>query len=557
MNRPSLRIAELSHVSRRLRRLQLSLAQATLVLLTAVACLGRCYAQTDDVDIQRGLTAHWPEVAAPFDLPASDAPQFGTGEFSVAMWMQSDEVDDKLPGDLLSQYDSARRRGFHVTLKCNPGVASNQANWRHLQFGIDDDRVSPWRDCGRPGNAILAFAMAVHDGVLYAGTCEPGPRESGRVYRYDDSGHQWLDCGAPDRSNAVTALAVHQGQLYAGTGKYRLAGSALPESENTVLGGRVFRFEGDNRWTDCGQLPDTEAVGGLIVYRGLLYASSLYRPAGFFCHEGQSNWRALPVPERMDPTTSALVPQRVEALTVYDGYIYASSYDGGHVYRFDGQQWSDCGQLGDNTQTYSFAQYAGHLHTGTWPSGRVYRWDESTSGWADAGRLGEEREVMGMLVHNGRLIAGTLPLAEVYSFEGGDTWKRLGRLDNTPDVTYRRVWTMAEHAGEVFCSTLPSGHVYAFSAGRQVAWEQALSSDWHHVAAIKSLDRLSLYVDGHRVAETAAFDANSYNLENSVPLRIGNGANGRWHGQLRDVRVYRVALSAAEIAALATVQPNR
>jgi hypothetical protein len=170
--------------------------------------------------------------------------------------------------------------------------------------------------------------------------------------------------------------------------------------------------------------------------------------------------------------------------------------------------------------------------------------------------LGEEREVMGMLVHNGRLLAGTLPLAEVYSYEGDATWKRLTRLDHTPDVTYRRAWTMAEHAGEVFCSTLPSGRIYAFSAGHQVAWERSLSSDWHHVAAIKSTDRLSLYVDGHPVAETATFDANSYNLENSVPLRIGNGANGHWHGQLRDVRIYQVALSAAEIETLAAAKPH-
>jgi hypothetical protein len=239
---------------------------------------------------------------------------------------------------------------------------------------------------------------------------------------------------------------------------------------------------------------------------------------------------------------------------VHEGFLYASSYDGGHVYRFDGRDWTDCGQLGDNTQTYSFAQYEGGLYTGTWPSGRVYRWDETTKDWTDVGRLGEEREVMGMLVHNGRLLAGTLPLAEVYSYEDGDTWKRLTRLDDTPDVTYRRAWTMAEHDGEVFCSTLPSGRVFAFSAGRQVAWEKSLSSDWHHVVAIRSADRLILYVDGRRVAETAAFQANNYLLDNSAPLRVGNGMNGRWNGSLRDVRIYQRTLNAAEIEVLASQQ---
>jgi hypothetical protein len=518
-------------------------------------CANHGVAQTIDVDVQAGLVAHWPVVETALEVPADEAPRLGAGEFTLALWMQSDDGADRLPGDLLCQYDPTQRRGFHLTLKSNLGVTTTQANWRHLQFGIDDDRMTAWRNCGRPGQALLAFALAVHDGTLYAGTCEPGKGESGHVYRYAPAGDQWLDCGTPDASNSVTSLAVHQGQLYAGTGKYRLAGSALPESENTALGGRVFRYAGGAQWIDCGQLPQTEAVGGLVVYRGQLYASSLYRPAGFFRYEGQTHWSSLPVPQRVDPASSLPGPQRVEALMVHEGFVYASSYDGGHVYRFDGQDWTDCGQLGDNTQTYSFAQYDGRLYAGTWPSGRVYRW-EDLGRWTDVGRLGEEREVMGMLVHNGRLVAGTLPLAEVYAYEGGDTWKRLTRLDHTPDVTYRRAWTMAEHDGELFCSTLPSGHVFAFSAGRQVAWGHSLSSAWHHVVATKSAEGLALYVDGQQVAQTPAFDAASYRLDTAAPLRVGNGMNGRWNGRLREVRVYQRALNAAEVETLAGQLPE-
>src|SRR5262249_15244424 len=152
-----------------------------------------------------------------------------------------------------------------------------QANARHLQFGIDDGKQTEWADCGRPGKAVLVFALTAQAGHLYAGTCEPGKGESGRVYRYAGDG-RWADCGAPAPCNAVTALAVHGGRLYAGTGKYRLAGSALPESENPHPGGRVYRYDGGTKWSDCGQLPGAEAVGGLAVYRGRLYASSLYRP---------------------------------------------------------------------------------------------------------------------------------------------------------------------------------------------------------------------------------------------------------------------------------------
>jgi len=550
-------------------------------LIAAVALLVSCEAPAqikNSTSLQRGLVAHWPlagdardvisegnpalvrgavnfRAAGPstafkgcgtwLEVPAGRAPRLGKGEFSLAVWMQSDEVSDVAPGDLLSQYDPAKRRGFHLTLKSNLGVTSNQANWRHLKFGIDDDRATEWGDRGRPGRALFAFALATHEGALYAGTCEPGKTESGRVYRYA-SAQKWADCGALDGANSVTAFAVHQGALYAGTGKYRVAGSALPESENTALGGRVFRYAGQRRWIDCGQLPQTEAVGGLVVFRGRLYASSLYKPAGFFRYEGGTRWTDCGTPDG----------RRVQALTVHDGFLYASSYDGGHVYRYDGQGWSDCGQLGDNTQTYSFASHEGRLHAGTWRSGRVFRFEDMGQ-WTDLGRLGEELEVMGMVVHNGRLIAGTLPLAEVHSYEGGTTWKRLARLDLTPEVKYRRAWTMAEHGGEVYCSTLPSGHVFAFAAGRQAAWGRSLSSAWHHVAAVKSASRLTLFVDGKPVAESAAFDAADYDLETTAPLRIGAGANGPFNGRLTDLRIYHRSLDSAEIRRLAAKRPKR
>lgn len=544
------------------------------------------------VELQRDLVAHWPlagnaqpvvgggtqpaaihgtvqwDATRPaaviqgrdtwLEVPAEKAPRLGPGDFSVALWMQSDDPSDVLPGDLISQYDPLQRRGFHLTLKSNPGVTSNQSNWRHLQFGIDDNRISDWTDCGRPGTALFAFALATHDGALFAGTCETGKADPGRVYRYAGAG-KWIDCGAPDRANSVTSFAVYNGELYAGTGKYRIAGSALAESENTALGGRVFRYAGRDRWVACGQLPGTEAVGGLVVFQGKLYASSLYQPAGFFRYEGGTQWTACPVPVTAPMTIRGIAlpaAKRIVPVTVHDGYLYGGSYDGGNVYRFDGTQWEDLGLVGTNTQTYSFTRYQGRLHAGTWPSGRVYRLEDSGR-WTDLGRLGEELEVMGMVVHNGRLLAGTLPLAEIYSFDYEGTWRRLARLDPTPEVRYRRAWTMAEHDGEVFVSTLPSGKVFSFSAGQQATWGHSLSAAWHHVVAVKSGQRLTLYLDGERVSQSPDFEAAGYNLNTDAPLRIGAGANGTFNGRLAGVRIYRRTLNAAEIEQLATPPPTR
>lgn len=493
----------------------------------------------------------WKSVTTPLEVPRAEAPDFGTQDFTLALWLKADEGPG---GDLMSQYDAAKRRGFHLTLKSNPGVVSNQPNWRHLQFGIDDSRDAGWIDCGRPGKALFAFSLAVHEGVLYAGTCEPGPGDRGRVYRYE-GGDRWIDCGAPDGSNSVTALAVFEGALYAGTGKYRVAGSSLPESENTTFGGRLFRYGGEDQWIDCGQLPATEAVGGLVVHEGNLHATSLYQPAGFFRYEGGLEWKSLPVPTGPDNTTSEIVQKRVVPVTVHGDHLYAGSYDGGQVYRFDGSGWTNCGQVGDNTQTYSFASFGGALTVGTWPSGRVFRFD-GIERWTDLGRLGEELEVMGMLVHNGRFLAGTLPLAEVYQYESGTEWKRLVRLDQTPEVKYRRAWTMAEHDGRVYVSALPSGHIHSFGAGTQVQWGHSLSEGWHHVAAVKTREALVLYLNGKEVARSAGKDLSHYDLTSDVPLRLGDGVNGPLAGELADVYLYRKSLTDQDIADLANERPS-
>jgi hypothetical protein len=276
-----------------------------------------------------------------------------------------------------------------------------------------------------------------------------------------------------------------------------------------------------------------------VVFRGNLYAGSLYRPAGFFRYEGETKWTDCGVPDG----------KRVEALGVWNGHLYATSYDAGRVYRYDGAKWTDCGQLGDpkeNTQTYSFAVYEGRLYVGTWRSGRVYRF-EDVNRWTDVGRLGEELEVMGMLVHNGRLLAGSLPLAEVYSYEGDAVWRKLLQLDKTPDVRYRRAWTMAEHQGKVFCSTLPSGKIFSTEAGKSVFADRPLAPGWRHVAAVKERGALTLYVDGKQIAQSVPFDPKDFDLTNDRPLRIGFGANDYFHGQMRDVRLYRGALTRDEI----------
>ena len=476
-------------------------------------------------------------------VPHAPELKLGTGDFSISLWVHTDKLLDDDLGDLLSKFDPVTRTGFHLTLRNNTGATNSLANWRQLQFGIDQHTEPVWTDAGRPGQSIFGFSMAVQDGALFVGTCEADPGRAGSVYRYAGPS-KWIDLKLPNQANSVSSLAVFDGKLYAGTAKYRLKGSALAESENPNLGGQIFRLDGADQWTPCGHFPEAEGIGGMTVYKGRLYASSLYKPAGFFRYEEDGKWTSLAPPDG----------KRTESMGVHNGYLWATSYDNGNIYRYDGETWADLGLTGDSTQNYSFAEYQGQLYVGTWPSGKVYRLN-SQDKWEDWGRLGMELEVMGMLNHNGKLYAGTLPLAEVYRLDGDREWARLRQLDPT-DTKYRRVWTVAQFAGQAYWSTLPTGHIFAMETGKCVTYDRELPAGWRHLAAVKSGGVLRLFVDGKRVAESTPFDPAALNLANDQPLRIGAGTGANFKGQLSNLRLFGQSLTDADIAVLAAEQQS-
>ncbi len=498
-------------------------------------------------------TAQFNGIDAWLEVPSSKSLKLGAGDFSVAAWIHTpSELDDVL-GDVMTCYDPATRTGFTISLMNYAGVTSAQSNWRNVLFGIDAGHVeSAWTDRGRPGQNRYVKSLVVFDGNLYAATWEPGAGARGHVYRYK-GGTRWVDCGSPDKANAITGMAVYKGRLYAGSETYSGGGSSLPLSPNTSHGGSVFRYEGGTRWSDCGKIADVRSVSGLAVFKGKLYAgtgtSSAWRneangggfedkprTRGMYRYDGDGRWTSCGCPGL-----------RVVHLSVHNGHLYGLSYDGGGFFRYEGgTKWTRLGPVTDTTQIYGTAIYEGSLFAGTWPTGSVFRY-AGPQKWVHAGRLGMEKEVMGMAVYNGKLYAGTLPFADVYRYDGGSKWTTTGRLDNTPDVRYRRAWSMAVFEGKLFCGVLPSGHVLSLEAGKSVTYDRALSSGWHHLAAIRKGNRLRLSIDGKRVAESSRFDPAAFNLSTEGPLKIGLGQHDFFNGEMKDVRIYRRALSRSEI----------
>ncbi|MFN0168979.1 MAG: LamG-like jellyroll fold domain-containing protein [Bryobacteraceae bacterium] len=474
------------------------------------------------------------------EVPDAPALRLGTGDFTLSAHLFTEPDLDDVVGSIASQYDPATRRGLTLSVKDNC-VTTAQSNHRNLHFGIDNGRHDQqWTPCGRPGNSVYDMALCVHRGELFAGTCEPGPGESGHVYRYAGDG-RWIDCGRPDACNAISSLASWNGHLYAGSAKYRLAGSSLAESENPHLGGKVFRYEADGRWADCGKLGQSPAVACLTVFKGKLYASSLYAPAGTFRYEGGREWVDCGTPQGL----------RVEAMAVYNGHLFGTGYDKGQIYKYlGGREWAIVGTLPNTTQTYGFAIYQGRLYVSTWPGATVFRF-EGDDRWTAVGKPGDEKESMALAVYNGKMYVGTLPLAEVHRYETEGRWTRMAQLDTTPNVRYRRAWSMAVFQGKLFCGTLPSGGVFSMEAGRNSTDDRELAPGWRHIAAVRAGNRLRLYVGGVEVAASSTFARADYDLTNKKPLLLGSGDHDHLLGRLRDVRLYRRALSIQEIGSLA------
>ncbi|GIT31374.1 MAG: hypothetical protein Ct9H300mP1_34200 [Planctomycetaceae bacterium] len=114
------------------------------------------------------------------------------------------------------------------------GVTSAQSNWRNVLFGIDAGHVeSAWTDRGRPGqNRYVKSRVCVRREPV-RGHVGAGAGARGHVYRYK-GGTRWVDCGSPEKANAITGMAVYKGRLYAGSETYSGGGLAAALTEHVT-----------------------------------------------------------------------------------------------------------------------------------------------------------------------------------------------------------------------------------------------------------------------------------------------------------------------------------
>lgn len=456
-------------------------------------------------------------------------------------------------GSLMSCFDPETRHGAELGVAHGASTTS-QSNVANVEFGVDWGSEPRWSDLGRPEHSIGVFALAVHAGRLYAGCLSDDGL--GRVHEWDGG---WRDLLGAGGANCVSALASHEGSLYAGTTRYRTGGSAMQIPDNDEPGGEVLRLEQDGSWSSCGRLPGCDAVAALVTYGGYLYAAATYQQGVW--RLGSRGWEPCGSPGRRLLTLGIhegrlvgggndhLDPDEAIELT-RQGIVtpQQSEAGGGGVFALTPDlEWEAWGMQPDTTQIYSLTTSHGRLCASTWPNGLVFELGENGE-WTSTGRLGSETEVMGLATYNGSLYGGTLPHAQLHRRDRNG-WTRVGTVDVTPKVLYRRAAGLALHDGALIVGTLPSGRVHAMRVGDVVTRDVSLAPGWHHLCVTYDAHAVRLYVDGEPAMRKHQPDGTRAPLPDR-PLTVGAGSRGPFAGLLRNLRVFSRSLSIAEVEEL-------
>ncbi len=521
-------------------------------------------------------------VRAHLEVPANEALRFGTGDFAVSVWVHTEANVDDAIGNVLELYDPARRRGITLAINSSASGYLSQSNDRHVYFGIDNAKLSEWEDCGRPSpsSPYVSNSMIVYKGHLYAAVIEGATEADWRqVYRYE-GGKKWVSCGqvGTERNTGVGPLFVHEGELHAATTTY----DWTRVQSGTFDPGRVYRYAGGTTWLDCGQPnPSNRTLNSASSFKGKIYVGSGPKIWGVSVQEEDKTWKESIRFEKSGPRKCF-----PHAMARFNDVLYTAFQN---AYAFDGTEWHYAGvpvEPEAKLQTHSFAVFRGSLIAGTWPLAKVASY-QGGQRWEEMGRVGEDgTEVNSLVVYNGKLYGGSIPRAEVCRYDDQPQWTSLRRFYSPPGWVpvpptenggnptrpelneWSRVTSMTVHRGRLFASIgnctssvkdTPAdirGSVHCIEAGKCVSYDQELPPGWRHLTAMRDGSRLKLYVDGKLAVESSEFPAAEYDLSTDQPLRIGAGQIDYFRGRMADLRLYRRALSPAEIGRLASAQPE-
>lgn len=395
------------------------------------------------------------------EVPARNSLKLGTGDFTICAHVYTEEQPNDVIGDVLDMYDPAARRGITLSINSSAGGFQSQGSDRHVYFGIDNAHLSDWRDCGRPSEAsnYISESMTVYRGKLYAATTGGKTQADwGHVYRYE-GGDKWVDCGqlGNGRAQGVGPMIVHEGDLYAVT--WTVDWTRV--REDGFDPGRVYRYLGGTAWEECGQPSDSRTLNCIASYRGKLFAGGGPDTWGVFTQDVDHKWKPSIVFEKSGPRRCFPHSMAVFNGKLFTGYPVA--------YAFDGQEWKYVGQPFDydnaGLQLYCFAPHQGRLCVGSWPEGKVAVY-EGGEKWHEIGRVGVDgTEVNGLVVYNGKLYGGSMPRAEVCRYDGDTKWTSLKRFYSPegwqPGIPYKSNRKQVNEWVRLTSLTIYNGRLFA------------------------------------------------------------------------------------------------
>ncbi len=496
------------------------------------------------------------------EISPSHSLNLGQGDFTLSAWVWTAPDTEDVLGDIVTQFDPLRRRGFNLSLKSSAGGYSSHGDDRHVFFGIDDGRISGWEDCGRPSptSNYVSNSLTVFNGDLYAANTDAAREEDwSHVFRYH-GGRKWENCGRVGdlRTRGVGPMIVHRGHLYAATWNYDWTRVGIEQAGQPPYQAdfcRVHRYGGGMRWEDCGQPGRCHRLFGLASFRGRLYVTAEDRRV--YVYDDNRTW-----------SECGRFPNYAHPMGAHNGKLYVGVLNPAGVWEYDGAAWRSLGnpQASEEVcnQIHAIQPYRGQLHVTTWPQGHVVRLGPDKQ-WTDCGRLGDALEINGLVVYNGKLYGGSIPRSEVFRYDDGIAWTSMGRFLEPAEYEFKnpnewaRVTSLTVYGGKLFASmgSCTSSHldapadfrgkIFAMQAGQCVSYDRDLGPGWKHLTAVRRGDRLELYLNGSREAESARSDPAAYDLSTNAPLRIGAGETDYLSGRIREVRLYRGALSLSEI----------
>ena len=222
------------------------------------------------VDLSRG---EFDGASAYVEVPPSDSLQLGTGDFAICAWIYTEKQLDDIVGDVIDMYDPALRRGITLSINSSAGGYQSQGTDRHVHFGIDnaaDDRLARLR----PPKSRQQLCQQLVDGLQGQTLCgnlstRKDEKDWWHVYRYEGE-QKWTDCGhvGDGKDNRRRSADCSQRRLVCGDNDVSIGPACRP---GTYDPGRVYRYLGGTQWEDCGQPSDNRTLNCIASYKGKLY----------------------------------------------------------------------------------------------------------------------------------------------------------------------------------------------------------------------------------------------------------------------------------------------